>query len=170
MEKFKTFLKGKHTPDQMTYLLHVWGPSQENGNHTIHFKQRKFITGNWLHRYWKIEKVKTLKQLISNNCRRMLPLPWLKLQKVGLLEPKTLKGPEAAAQTSEVTLLPPRCSWYFWGSMMKLVLGMPKKAGQLQPGANYHSISNADRKKTRRTFSPPSSSEAEPNKSGSKTV
>lgn len=37
----------------------------------------------------------------------MLPLPWLRLQKVGLLEPKTLKGPEAAAQTSEVTLIPP---------------------------------------------------------------
>ena len=37
----------------------------------------------------------------------MLPLPGLGLQKVGLLEPKILKGPEAVAQTSEVTSIPP---------------------------------------------------------------
>lgn len=70
------------------------GPSQENGKHIMYFKQRTFTTENWLHKYWKAEKVKTLRKLINSSYRKMLPLPGLRLQKVGLSEPSILeKGP-----------------------------------------------------------------------------
>lgn len=65
--------------------MHQSGPSQGNGKHIMYFKQRTFTTENWLQKYWKAEKVKTLRKLINSSCRKMLPLSGLRLQKGGVI-------------------------------------------------------------------------------------
>lgn len=155
--------------------MYEWGPSQENGKWYYVFQTEK-ITENWFHRYWKRETVKTLKQLTNNNCRRILPLPGLRLQKVGLSEPKTLKkGPGAVAQTSGVTSIPPLLLLIVLRECDESASGEAKRSWTIAAWSQTlleittTCRSNADRKKTR-TFSLPSSNKAEPNKSGSKRV